>query len=218
MDFRLSVWQKITWRVSCRRKTWDDYFKQQWRYQFAHEDLAITFPDLAKYIPMIRDWTNNKYPEQWIDPGVAWNLYRTRNRFWWLYRHIQESLTKSERRTRKFEKSCLMRMEYGDSKDYNESIIFYTAKPRVSTSSVDLSSLEPGKLPLEVFNAIARVTVTHRSLSSSLQMDKLCYYAASGTRIQYWAWSVLSAGVYSLFRYLKVSWWVRKQNSKKSQY
>ena len=30
----------------------------------------------------------------------------------------------------------------------------------MSTSSVDLSSLEPGKLPLEVFNAIARVTVT----------------------------------------------------------
>ena len=48
-------------------QTWDDYFKQQWRYQFAHEDLATAFPDLAKYIPMIRDWTNNKYPEQWID-------------------------------------------------------------------------------------------------------------------------------------------------------
>ena len=30
----------------------------------------------------------------------------------------------------------------------------------MSTSSVDLTSLEPGNLPLEVFNAIARVTVT----------------------------------------------------------
>lgn len=48
-------------------QTWDDYYKQQWRYQFAHEDLASAFPDLAEYIPMIREWTNTKYPESWID-------------------------------------------------------------------------------------------------------------------------------------------------------
>lgn len=46
---------------------WDDYYRQQWRYQFAHKDLAEAFPDLAGYIPMIREWTNNKYPEEWID-------------------------------------------------------------------------------------------------------------------------------------------------------
>lgn len=48
-------------------QNWDDYYKQQWRYQFAHEDLATAFPDLAEYIPMIRKWTNEKYPEAWID-------------------------------------------------------------------------------------------------------------------------------------------------------
>jgi len=48
-------------------QTWEDYFRQQWRYQFAHEDLAKAFPDLAKYIPKIRKWTNKKYPEKWID-------------------------------------------------------------------------------------------------------------------------------------------------------
>lgn len=47
--------------------TWDDYYKQQWRYQFAHEDLATEFPELAEYIPSIRKWTNEKYPEEWID-------------------------------------------------------------------------------------------------------------------------------------------------------
>lgn len=47
--------------------TWDDYYKQQWRYQFAHEDLAAAFPDLASYIPEIRKWTNEKYPEDWIN-------------------------------------------------------------------------------------------------------------------------------------------------------
>lgn len=48
-------------------QNWDDYYKQQWRYQFAHQDLAESFPDLAEYIPMIRKWTNEKYPEEWID-------------------------------------------------------------------------------------------------------------------------------------------------------
>lgn len=47
--------------------TWDDYYKQQWRYQFAHEDLAAAFPDLAEYIPAIRKWTNEKYTEDWIN-------------------------------------------------------------------------------------------------------------------------------------------------------
>lgn len=47
--------------------TWDDYYRQQWRYQFAHEDLATAFPDLAGYIPEIRAWTNKKYPEEWIN-------------------------------------------------------------------------------------------------------------------------------------------------------
>jgi len=47
-------------------QTWEDYFKQQWRYQFAHEDLASAFPELAEYIPAIRKWTNEKYPEEWI--------------------------------------------------------------------------------------------------------------------------------------------------------
>lgn len=47
--------------------TWDDYYKQQWRYQFAHEDLATAFPELSSYIPAIRKWTNEKYPEEWID-------------------------------------------------------------------------------------------------------------------------------------------------------
>ncbi len=48
-------------------QTWEDYFKQQWRYQFAHEDLAEAYPELAEYIPAIRKWTNEKYPEDWID-------------------------------------------------------------------------------------------------------------------------------------------------------
>jgi len=48
-------------------QTWDDYFRQQWRYQFAHEDLANAFPELSEYIPKIRAWTNKKYPEKWID-------------------------------------------------------------------------------------------------------------------------------------------------------
>lgn len=48
-------------------QTWSDYYKQQWRYQFAHEDLAAAFPELAEFIPVIRDWTNDKYPESWID-------------------------------------------------------------------------------------------------------------------------------------------------------
>lgn len=48
-------------------QNWDDYYKQQWRYQFAHQDLAEAFPDLSGYIPMIREWTNKKYPEEWID-------------------------------------------------------------------------------------------------------------------------------------------------------
>lgn len=48
-------------------QTWEDYFRQQWRYQFAHEDLASEFPDLKDFIPMIRKWTNDKYPEKWID-------------------------------------------------------------------------------------------------------------------------------------------------------
>lgn len=48
-------------------QTWEDYYRQQWRYQFAHEDLASEFPNLAEYIPAIRKWTNEKYPEEWID-------------------------------------------------------------------------------------------------------------------------------------------------------
>ncbi len=48
-------------------QTWDDYYKQQWRYQFAHEDLAEAYPNLAQYIPSIRKWTNKKYPEGWIN-------------------------------------------------------------------------------------------------------------------------------------------------------
>jgi glycosyltransferase involved in cell wall biosynthesis len=48
-------------------QTWDDYYKQQWRYQFAHEDLAEAFPELAEYIPRIREWTNAKYPAEWIN-------------------------------------------------------------------------------------------------------------------------------------------------------
>lgn len=47
--------------------TWEDYYNQQWRYQFAHEDLANEFPSLASYIPAIREWTNAKYPPEWID-------------------------------------------------------------------------------------------------------------------------------------------------------
>lgn len=47
--------------------TWEDYYRQQWRYQFAHEDLAAAFPDLSEYIPAIRSWTNEKYPPEWID-------------------------------------------------------------------------------------------------------------------------------------------------------
>lgn len=48
-------------------QNWDDYYNQQWRYQFAYEDLASEFPELAKFIPEIREWTNKKYPEEWID-------------------------------------------------------------------------------------------------------------------------------------------------------
>lgn len=48
-------------------QNWDDYYNQQWRYQFAHEDLAKEFPDLAGYIPQIRKWTHEKYPEDWIN-------------------------------------------------------------------------------------------------------------------------------------------------------
>ncbi len=48
-------------------QTWDDYYRQQWRYQFAHEDLAESFHELKEYIPKIRKWTNEKYPEEWID-------------------------------------------------------------------------------------------------------------------------------------------------------
>ena len=48
-------------------QNWEDYYRQQWRYQFAHKDLAEAFPELSEYIPMIRKWTNNKYPEEWID-------------------------------------------------------------------------------------------------------------------------------------------------------
>ena len=48
-------------------QTWGDYYRQQWRYQFAHEDLAEAFPELKDYIPAIRQWTNKKYPEAWID-------------------------------------------------------------------------------------------------------------------------------------------------------
>lgn len=48
-------------------QSWDDYYRQQWRYQFAHEDLAEAFPELSSYIPEIRRWTNEKYPEDWID-------------------------------------------------------------------------------------------------------------------------------------------------------
>ena len=48
-------------------QTWDDYYRQQWRYQFAHLDLAEEFPELKEYIPKIRAWTNEKYPEDWID-------------------------------------------------------------------------------------------------------------------------------------------------------
>jgi glycosyltransferase involved in cell wall biosynthesis len=48
-------------------QTWNDYYRQQWRYQFAHEDLSSAFPELTQYIPNIRKWTNKKYPEEWID-------------------------------------------------------------------------------------------------------------------------------------------------------
>lgn len=48
-------------------QNWDDYYRQQWRYQFAHADLATEFPELADYIPQIREWTNQKYSEAWID-------------------------------------------------------------------------------------------------------------------------------------------------------
>lgn len=48
-------------------QNWDDYFRQQWRYQFASDDLASAFPELAQYIPEIREWTFAKYPEEWID-------------------------------------------------------------------------------------------------------------------------------------------------------
>lgn len=48
-------------------QTWQDYYRQQWRYQFAHEDLADAFPELSEYIPEVRRWTNEKYPEEWVD-------------------------------------------------------------------------------------------------------------------------------------------------------
>jgi len=48
-------------------QTWEDYYRQQWRYQFAHKDLEESFPELAEFIPTIRRWTNSKYPEDWID-------------------------------------------------------------------------------------------------------------------------------------------------------
>lgn len=48
-------------------QTWEDYYQQQWRYQFAHEDLAESFPNLQEFIPIIRKWTNEKYPEEWIN-------------------------------------------------------------------------------------------------------------------------------------------------------
>lgn len=48
-------------------QNWEDYYRQQWRYQFAHKDLAEAFPELSEYIPMIRKWTDDKYPEEWID-------------------------------------------------------------------------------------------------------------------------------------------------------
>lgn len=48
-------------------QTWEDYYRQQWRYQFAHIDLAEEFPDLKTFIPQIREWTNTKYPQEWID-------------------------------------------------------------------------------------------------------------------------------------------------------
>jgi len=48
-------------------QTWNDYYHQQWRYQFAHLDLAESFPELSIFIPEIRRWTNEKYPEEWID-------------------------------------------------------------------------------------------------------------------------------------------------------
>jgi hypothetical protein len=48
-------------------QNWQEYMEQQWRYQFAHLDLGNEFPDLAGYIPAIREWTNAKYPEAWID-------------------------------------------------------------------------------------------------------------------------------------------------------
>lgn len=48
-------------------QNWEDYYKQQWRYQFAHLDLAEAFPELKNFIPEIREWTNKKYPEEWID-------------------------------------------------------------------------------------------------------------------------------------------------------
>ena len=48
-------------------QTWEDYYKQQWRYQFAHIDLAEEFPELSEFIPMIRKWTFEKYPDEWIN-------------------------------------------------------------------------------------------------------------------------------------------------------
>lgn len=48
-------------------QTWEDYYRQQWRYQFAADDLASAFPDLAMFLLQIRTWTNEKYPEAWID-------------------------------------------------------------------------------------------------------------------------------------------------------
>ena len=48
-------------------QNWTDYYNQQWRYQFARDDLAAEFPELSKFISEIHEWTNTKYPEKWID-------------------------------------------------------------------------------------------------------------------------------------------------------
>lgn len=48
-------------------QNWDDYYKQQWRYQFAHVDLSEELPELSEYIPMIRKWTFDKYPNEWVN-------------------------------------------------------------------------------------------------------------------------------------------------------
>jgi len=48
-------------------QSWEDYYKQQWRYQFSDDDLAAAFPELAEYPAIVRKWTDEKYPEEWID-------------------------------------------------------------------------------------------------------------------------------------------------------